>query len=66
MSTNQGKKAVLPHQSDPALLESYRYINTMPGKNVRGKMIDCFQLWMKVDNPEVLDAIKVNSLCFDE
>eukprot|EP00816_Leptocylindrus_hargravesii_P013410 CAMPEP_0196816184 /NCGR_PEP_ID=MMETSP1362-20130617/53962_1 /TAXON_ID=163516 /ORGANISM="Leptocylindrus danicus, Strain CCMP1856" /LENGTH=314 /DNA_ID=CAMNT_0042193413 /DNA_START=46 /DNA_END=990 /DNA_ORIENTATION=+ len=36
------------HETDPALLEAYRYINTVPGKNVRGKMIDCFQLWLKV------------------
>lgn len=42
------KEPILPHRQDPALLESFRYINTMPGKNVRGKMIDCFQLWLKV------------------
>jgi geranylgeranyl diphosphate synthase type 3 len=44
----QKKDPILPHRQDPALLESFRYINTMPGKNVRGKMIDCFQLWFKV------------------
>lgn len=69
MSTS--KEPVLPHRSDPALLESFRYINTMPGKNVRGKMIDCFQLWLKLQVEEgdgacphgaeaknVLDSIK--------
>eukprot|EP00980_Cylindrotheca_fusiformis_P026540 scaffold16396_cov140-Cylindrotheca_fusiformis.AAC.1 len=30
----------------------------MPGKNVRSTMIDCFQLWMNVESPEVLHAIK--------
>eukprot|EP00934_Nitzschia_sp_Nitz4_P004806 Nitzschia sp. Nitz4//scaffold127_size64804//7967//9095//NITZ4_006173-RA/size64804-augustus-gene-0.58-mRNA-1//-1//CDS//3329534741//4796//frame0 len=49
---------LLPHKSDPALLESFRYINSMPGKNVRGKLIDCFQLWLQVESPQVLNDIK--------
>jgi geranylgeranyl diphosphate synthase, type III len=60
---------LLPHRSDPALLESFHYINSMPGKNVRGTMIDCFQLWFQIqendndnsannNNTNVLDAIK--------
>lgn len=56
---------LLPHRSDPALMESFRYINSMPGKNVRGKMIDCFQLWMNVKQEGVLDAIKVSNLYLD-
>lgn len=58
MSDNE-KAPLLPHKPDPALLEGFRYINQMPGKNVRGKLIDCFQLWMKVESDEVLDVIKV-------
>jgi hypothetical protein len=58
--SKEGKYPVLPHKPDPTLLESFRYINSMPGKNVRGKMIDCFQLWMKVDSSEILDSIKVS------
>jgi len=53
---------LLPHQPDPALLESFRYIDEMPGKNVRGTLIDCFQLWMKVESPDVLHCIKVGFL----
>lgn len=52
---------LLPHEQDPDLLESFRYVNSMPGKNVRGKMIDCFQLWLEIDaesRPEVLDSVK--------
>jgi geranylgeranyl diphosphate synthase, type III len=52
------KHALLPHEPDAALLESFRYINAMPGKNVRGKLMDCFQLWIKVESPAVLDIIK--------
>ena len=44
--------SVLPHQPDGALLESFRYVNSMPGKNVRGKMIDCFQTWLQIDDGE--------------
>jgi geranylgeranyl diphosphate synthase type 3 len=60
-TTNTTREPLLPHRPDPALLESFRYINTMPGKNVRGKMIDCFQLWLQVDEssiPHVLEIIK--------
>lgn len=57
MSKNP-KTPLLPHRPDPALLESFRYINGMPGKDVRGKLIDCFQLWMNVDSIDVLNSIK--------
>jgi len=56
--SEDGKTPLLPHVTDPALLESFRYINSMPGKNVRGKLIDCFQLWMNVVSTDVLDSIK--------
>lgn len=59
MSKNP-KTPLLPHRPDPALLESFRYINGMPGKDVRGKLIDCFQLWMNVDSIDVLNSIKVS------
>ena len=41
------------HTTDPNLLEPYRYINAIPGKDIRGKLIDCFQLWLHV--PEEKD-----------
>lgn len=64
MSENDQKESMLPHQPDLALLESFRYINGMPGKNVRGKLIDCFQLWMNVESEGVLDSIKVEVTLF--
>jgi geranylgeranyl diphosphate synthase, type III len=33
---------------DESLLEVFRYVNSVPGKDVRGKLIDCFQLWFQV------------------
>jgi len=46
------------HIPDPSLLEPYYYIMSNPGKDVRGKLIDCFQLWFKIENLEILNAIK--------
>jgi geranylgeranyl diphosphate synthase type 3 len=50
--------SLLPHQSDASLLEAFRYINSVPGKDVRGKLIDCFQEWFQVESPEILEKIK--------
>lgn len=50
---------LLPHKPDESLLESFRYINSMPGKDVRGKLIDCFQLWFNISaETDVLKEIK--------
>ena len=51
----------LPHETDESLLESFRYINSVPGKDVRGRLVDCFQLWLNVADAAVLEAIKVKS-----
>jgi geranylgeranyl diphosphate synthase type 3 len=50
--------SLLPHKTDECLLEAYRHVSSVPGKDVRGKLIDCFQLWLRVDSPEVLETIK--------
>lgn len=59
---NSDKKSpwdgLLPHKPDESLLESFRYISSMPGKDVRGKLIDCFQLWFKIPSEDVLKDIK--------
>jgi len=47
-----------PHIPDQSLLEPYTYINSVPGKDVRGTLIDCFQLWFKVECGDALAAIK--------
>lgn len=46
------------HEVDDSLLEPFHYIHSVPGKDVRGTLIDCFQYWFKVDQSEVLHAIK--------
>ena len=52
------KGRLLPHIKDEAVLEPFRYISTVPGKDVRGKLIDCFQLWFQVESVEVLNTVK--------
>ncbi|KAL7567624.1 hypothetical protein ACA910_000218 [Epithemia clementina (nom. ined.)] len=50
--------AASSHDLDASLLEPFRYINSVPGKDVRGKMLDCFQQWLLVESPTVLHTIK--------
>lgn len=50
--------SLLPHKKDPALLEAFRYIASVPGKDIRGRLIDCFQLWFNIESTEIVDAIK--------
>lgn len=47
------------HVYDESLLESFRYIQAIPGKDVRGRLIDCFQVWFKApeDKVEIVKAI---------
>ena len=47
------------HKEDPILLEAFDYINSFPGKDVRGKLIDCFQLWLPIESADVVIEIKV-------
>ena len=58
-----GKKQMRQHQNqqhvvDMKLIEPYHYINSTPGKDVRGKLIDCFQLWLNVPQLAILNEIK--------
>jgi hypothetical protein len=46
------------HIVDKKLIEPYHYINATPGKDVRGKLIDCFQLWLNVPQLSILNDIK--------
>jgi len=52
-STNNEK-----HILDKSLIEPYHYISSVPGKDVRGKLIDCFNQWLNVPSPQILNEIK--------
>ncbi|KAL0955555.1 hypothetical protein HGRIS_001794 [Hohenbuehelia grisea] len=43
-------------QKETAILEPYTYISANPGKEIRGKMIEAFNVWLQV-RPEQLDGI---------
>jgi len=45
------------HEIDEATLEAFRYVESIPGKNVRGKLIDAFQFWLQIP-PEKVHPIK--------
>jgi len=47
-----------PHVSDPSLTEPLRYIQSVPGKNVRALLIDSFQQWFCILSPETVESIK--------
>ena len=57
-SSNKTTSGLLPHVKDETVLEPFRYISTVPGKDVRGTLIDCFQLWFQVESDQVLQSIK--------
>lgn len=46
------------HAPDPAVLEPFRYITCTPGKDVRGKLIDCFTQWLPNLTAAQIDTIK--------
>lgn len=46
------------HEPNPSHMEPFHYLNNIPGKDVRGKLIDCFQLWLQIENPEHMKSIK--------
>jgi geranylgeranyl diphosphate synthase type 3 len=43
--------------TDHKIMEPYAYILELPGKNVRGKLIEAFQLWLKAP-PEAEETIQ--------
>ena len=39
---------VVDHGDRQAILEPFNYITANPGKEIRGKLIEAFNLWLKV------------------
>jgi len=46
------------HTRDDAVLEPMTYLAGVPGKDVRGQLIDCFQEWLQIPVDKV-DAVKI-------
>ena len=50
------------HEIDESLLEPWKYLNEVPGKNVRGLLITAFNTWLKVpeDKLKLIDEVVRN------
>jgi len=78
METDLGKEAKMPYSfsndrsQDKLLLEPYSHILSVPGKNIRGKLISGFNLWMNVAQDklkaieEIVEMLHNASLLIDD
>lgn len=55
----EADKAEREHKVDTRLLEPWTYICDVPGKNVRGILIKCFQRWMQIPEEELAQIAEV-------
>jgi geranylgeranyl diphosphate synthase type 3 len=42
------------HRKDEKCLEPFSYLSKIPGKDVRGSLIDCFQEWLNIPNDKII------------
>lgn len=42
------------HDPDMKCLEPFYYLSGIPGKDVRGSLIDCFQAWLKIPEEKIV------------
>jgi hypothetical protein len=46
------------HRKDETILEPYEYLSKIPGKDVRGILLDAFQIWLQIPQDK-LESIKM-------
>ena len=44
------------HDVDISTLEPFKYIADLPGKDIRGKLVDCFNVWLRISEERVQDV----------
>ncbi|KAJ8599833.1 hypothetical protein CTAYLR_005598 [Chrysophaeum taylorii] len=49
------------HVVDENVLEPFKYISECPGKDIRGKLIDCFQEWLRIPESKIADIKSIVS-----
>jgi len=60
------------HNFDDTVLEPFRYLLEVPGKNVRGQLVDAFNSWLKIPDEkvkaikEVIGSLHTASLLIDD
>lgn len=42
------------HEKDMKCLEAFEYLGQIPGKDIRGSLIDCFQLWLCIPEDKIV------------
>ena len=47
------------HERDDAVLEPMNYLSGIPGKDIRGQLIDCIQQWLKIPEERVVDIKEI-------
>jgi hypothetical protein len=52
--TQQPLTSPLLHIQEPRCLEPFQYLFQMPGKDVRGSLIDCFQTWLQIPEDKLV------------
>lgn len=50
------------HNRDQACLEAFEYLRKYPGKNVRGKLVDAFQFWLKIPDEKIVAIKEITSM----
>lgn len=53
-SSSPSSSSSSPHEADEHCLEPFRYLSGIPGKDVRGSLIDCFQEWLKISEEKIV------------
>jgi geranylgeranyl diphosphate synthase type 3 len=48
-------------ERDHCILEPFTYISQVPGKDVRGVLIDCFQMWLRIPEDRTRDIKSIIS-----
>ncbi|OBZ65076.1 Geranylgeranyl pyrophosphate synthase [Grifola frondosa] len=56
------ESATWSHQNETALLEPFTHINSIPGKEIRGQMVEAFNTWLHVPDDRLAIISKVVSM----
>ncbi len=42
------------HTVDKSMLDPFIYLSQIPGKDIRGRLVDCFQIWLQIPTDKVV------------
>ena len=53
----------MQHVKDERVLEPFNYLNQIPGKDIRGEMIDCFASWIPLQENQLRIIKDIVRIC---